>query len=293
MKRIRIGFIGFGMMGKHMAMNLLKRGNNVVGYNRSKNVLQELKKLGLELAASPKEVAERCEIIILMLPSHKETKEIIFRKDGLAMGLKRGQIVLDMSTSNPAETKKIMLRLRKKGITMLDAPVSRGQTAAIKGTLSIMVGGDKKAFNKCLPVLKAMSNYIVHLGPFGSGMHVKALNNFLFGMNLLATSQGLAIIQKNKINLEKAIGVIAESSGNNEALGSIRRGLGQKHPAIGFYLKYMAKDMRIFSDVVKNQKIEHTLAKPVSDFLDKISKKNQDKDAMYLFEHYVLMNKSR
>ena len=184
MKKTNIGFIGLGMMGKYMAKNLLKNNYKVTGYNRSKEVLNKLKKAGLNIAASAKEVAEQSEVIILMLPSAKETNRVILGKNGLAQGLKKGTIVIDMSTSNPAETTKIMKRLKKKGVTMLEAPVSRGQRAAVNGTLSIMVGGDKKCFQKCLPIFKAMGEYIVYLGPFGSGMYVKSLNNFIFAMNL-------------------------------------------------------------------------------------------------------------
>ncbi len=292
MKKQKLGFIGLGLMGKYMAKNLLKNDYQVVGFNRSKEVLYELEKSGLNIAKNPKEVAEKSEIVILMLPSSKETNQVIFSKNGLAEGLKKSQIVIDMSTSNPVETKKIMKILKKKGVIMMDAPVSRGQRAAVSGTLSVMVGGDKKSFLKCLPIFKSMGEYITYLGPFGSGMYVKALNNFLFAMNLLASTQGLIIMKKNKIDIKKAVEVISESSGNNSAIGdSIKSRLGQKHPSINFYLKYMSKDMNIFNEVVKNQKVNHVLAKPVSDFFNKISKKYGDKDAMYIFEHFVLNNK--
>ena len=292
MKKTQLGFIGLGMMGKYMAKNLLKNNYQVTGYNRSKKVLHELKKSGLNIANTPKQVAEHCEVIILMLPTHKETNQIIFGKNGLAQGLTKGQIVIDMSTSNPAETTKIMRHLKKKSIIMMDAPVSRGQKAAIKGTLSIMVGGDKKSFQKCLPIFKAMGEVIVHLGPFGSGMYVKSLNNFLFAMNLLASTQGLMIMKKNNIDFHKSIKIISESSGNNQAMSSsIKRNLGKKHPTIGFYLKYMAKDMNIFNEVVKDQKVNHVLAKPVLNFFNNMAKKYGDQDAMYIFEHFILKNK--
>ncbi|MCF7834132.1 MAG: NAD(P)-dependent oxidoreductase [Candidatus Pacebacteria bacterium] len=294
MKKQKLGFIGLGLMGKYMTLNLLKNKYQVVGYNRSKKVLNELKKSGLIIAQNPKEIALRSEIIILMLPSSKETGEVIFGKSGLIEGLRKGQVVIDMSTSNPAETKKIMEVLKKKGVFMMDAPVSRGQKAAVAGVLSIMVGGDKKIFNKCLPIFKAMGEYVVYLGSFGSGLYVKALNNFLFAMNLLASSQGLMMIKKNKIDLKKAIEVIEESSGNNTALSpSIKNRLGEKHPSIGFYLKHMAKDMKIFNDVVKDQKIYNTLAKPVSDFFAKMAKLHTGKDSMYLFEHYVVKSNKK
>jgi len=289
MKKTKIGFIGLGMMGKYMAKNLIKNNYQVTGYNRSKKVLAELKKTGLVVSDSPKQVAEKCDVVILMLPTHKETNDVVFGKNGLNQGLTKGQIVIDMSTSNPAETTKIMKRLKKKGVIMMDAPVSRGQKAAVNGTLSIMTGGEKKAFQKCLPIFKSMGTFVVHLGPFGSGMYVKAFNNFLFAMNLLASTQGLLIMKKNKIDFKKAIEVISESSGENQGLSfDIKNNLGKKHPTIGFYLKYMTKDVGIFDQVVKDQKISHSVAKPVLDFYKKMSKDYGDEDTMYLFEHLAL-----
>ncbi len=289
MKKYKLGFIGLGQMGKFMAVNLIKNGYKVTGFNRSKKVLNELEKFGLIVANNPKQVALASEVVILMLPSSQETKQVVFGKNGLLAGLKKGQIVVDMSTSNPIETIKIMKVLKKKGAIMLDAPVSRGQRAAVKGTLSIMVGGDKKAFQKCLPIFKSMGTYVVYLGKFGSGLYVKALNNFIFAMNLLASTQGLMIMKKNKIDLRKAVEVISESSGKNAALSdSIKKRLGEKHPKINFYLKYMAKDMNIFNEVVKNQKVNNVLAKPVLDFFNKLAKKYGNEDTMYIFEHFIL-----
>lgn len=289
MAKQKIGFIGLGMMGKYMALNLLKNHFEIIGYNRSKNVLNELKKSGLVAAKNPKQVSEESDITILMLPSSKETNQVIFSKGGLIEGLRKGQVVIDMSTSNPVQTKKIMLALKKKGVVMMDAPVSRGQRAAVTGTLSIMVGGDKKYFQKCLPIFKAMGEYVVYLGPYGSGLYVKALNNFLYAINLLASSQGLAIIKKNRIDLKRAIEVIEQSSGNNTALSaSIKSRIGEKHPTIGFQLKHMTKDMNIFNDIVKNQNTENTLSKTISNFFKKMENKYNKKDAMYLFEHYIL-----
>ena len=289
MKKQKIGFIGLGLMGKYMALNLLKNNYQVVGFNRSKKVLNQLKKSGLKIAKNSKEVAEQSDVVILMLPTHKETNQVIFGKDGLIKGLKKGQIVIDMSTSNPVETKKIFNSLKKKGIIMMDAPVSRGQGAAVSGTLSIMVGGDKKTFQKCLPIFKSMGKYITYLGPFGSGMYVKALNNFLYAMNLLASTQGLMIIKKNKVDLKNAVKVISESSGTNDAISfSIKNQIGQKNPSINFYLKYMAKDVDIFNEVVKNEKTNNVLSKPVLEYFKKMSKKYGEKDLMYIYQRSVV-----
>jgi 2-hydroxy-3-oxopropionate reductase len=291
-KKLNIGFIGLGLMGKPMARNLMKKGFSVTGYNRSKQPLQELEKEGLNIARNSKEVAEQSEVIILMLPSVKDSVKIIYRKNGLIEGLKRGKIVLDMSTSNPEETIKLGKRLHKKGVHLLDAPVSRGQKAAVSGQLSVMVGGDKKIFTKCIPVFKSVGTKIFYLGPLGAGLYVKALNNFTYAMNLLSAAQGMKMLKKKGIDLKKATRVITDSSGQNQALSSsINRNLGKAHPTINFYLKYMKKDVGIFDDIMKAQKIDHLFASDVSRFFNKMSKQYGDEDAMYIFEHLVLKNK--
>ncbi|MBU0612586.1 NAD(P)-dependent oxidoreductase [Patescibacteria group bacterium] len=291
-KKLKVGFIGLGLMGKPMAGNLLKKGFSVSGYNRSKQSLQELEKKGLKIAKNPKEVAEQSEAIILMLPSVKDSVKIIYQKSGLIEGLIKGKIVLDMSTSNPEETIKLGKRLRKKGVHLLDAPVSRGQRAAVKGDLSVMVGGEKRLFEKCLPIFKAVGTKIYYLGPLGSGLYVKALNNFTYAMNLVSATQGVKMLKQKGIDLKKAVQVIANSSGDNQALSmSINRNLGKAHPKINFYLKYMKKDVGIFNDVMKTQKVDHLFASEVSNFFKKMAKQYGEEDAMYIFEYLILQNK--
>lgn len=291
-KKLTVGFIGLGLMGKPMAANLLKKGFSVTGYNRSRQSLLDLNKKGLVIAKNPKKVAEQSEVIILMLPSVKDSVKIIYQKNGLMEGLKRGNIILDMSTSNPEETIKLGKRLRKKGVHLLDAPVSRGQGAAVKGQLSVMAGGEKRIFAKCMPIFEAVGTKIFYLGPLGAGLYVKALNNFTYAMNLVSATQGIIMLKKKGINLKKAVQVIANSSGDNQALSvSINRNLGAAHPTINFYLKYMKKDVGIFDDIMKAQKVDHLFASDVSKFFIKMSKKFGDEDAMYIFEHLVLNNK--
>ena len=291
-KKLKIGFIGLGLMGKPMAHNLLRKGFQVTGYNRSKQPLLDLEKKGLNIANNPKEVAEQSDVIILMLTSVKESSIVIYKKNGLVEGLKRGKIILDMSTSNPEEAIKLGKRLFKKGIYFLDAPVSRGQKAAVKGQLSVMVGGNEKIFKKCMPIFKAVGTKIFYLGPLGSGLYVKALNNFTYAMNLVSATQGIKMLKKKGIGLKKAIEVITNSSGQNQALSSsINRNIGNPDPRINFYLKHMKKDVGIFDDVMKAQKVDHLFSSQVSRFMKKMAKQYGDKDAMYIFEHIVLKNR--
>lgn len=141
-----IGFIGLGIMGKPMAKNLLRAGYSLVVYNRRREPVEDLVKEGALSSNSPKEVAERAEIIITMLPDSPEVQEVILGKDGIIQGLKPNSVVIDMSSINPLVTQKIAKTLEQKGVKMLDAPVSGGEAGAIQGTLAIMVGGGRKRF---------------------------------------------------------------------------------------------------------------------------------------------------
>ena len=285
-KKPHIGFVGFGQMGQPMAKNLLKAGYFITGFNRSEKSVRQIKHRGLTIATTPKQVAKNSQVIILMLPSDKETEKIIFGYKGMISGLNRGSIIIDMSTSNPEKVKKIANRLKKINVKYLDAPVSRGRQAAMTGTLSIMVGGNKSLFQKCLPILKAMGGSIFYIGPLGSGLYVKVFNNFLFAINMLAGAQGLTILRKQKVNLEKAINVISISSGSNTALvESIGHLLNIKHPQMGFYLKHMYKDIKIFNDIARNSKVTQSYIAPTLKYYKRFSKSTQYYDIMYIYEH--------
>ncbi|MCH7492399.1 NAD(P)-dependent oxidoreductase [Patescibacteria group bacterium] len=269
-----------------MAKNLLKAGYLMTGFNRTEKAVRQIKHNGLTIATTPKQVAENSQVIILILPSDKDTKKVIFGHNGMISGLKSGSIIIDMSTSNPEEVKKIANRLKKIDVKYLDAPVSRGRQAAVNGTLSIMVGGHKPLFQKCLPILKAMGDSIFYIGPLGSGLYVKVLNNFLFAINMLAGAQGLTILRKKKVNLEKAIKVISISSGSNAALvESIGHLLNIKHPQIGFYLKHMYKDIKIFNDIARNSKATQSYIAPTLKYYRRFSKNSELRDIMYIYEH--------
>ena len=189
----KIGFIGLGIMGKPMAKNLLKAGYSIVAYDLNKDAVEDVVKAGALGASSSKEAAGKAEVIITMLPDSPDVKEVILGKDGVLEGIKPGSIVIDMSSINPLVSQEIEKELRKKGVEMLDAPVSGGETGAIQGTLAIMVGGNEKVFNESVEIFKAVGKNIVHVGGIGAGGFVKLVNQIIVAVNIAAVGEAFTL----------------------------------------------------------------------------------------------------
>ena len=193
---MKIGFIGLGIMGKPMSKNLIKAGHELVVYNRSKASMDELAKEVAKTANNPSEVAKECEIIITMLPNSPQVREVCLAENGIIEGAKNGTIVIDMSSIDPVESKAIGAELAKKGIELLDAPVSGGEPKAIDGTLSVMVGGKKEIFDKVESLIKPMAASVVYVGDLGSGNVAKLANQVVVAINISAVSEALILAKK-------------------------------------------------------------------------------------------------
>ena len=168
-----VGFIGLGIMGRPMAKNLLKAGYPLVVHSRSQGPVQELVGAGAKAASTPKEVAAQSDVVITMLPNSPDVELVALGRDGLIEGIKRGQLLADMSTISPLVSQKVGKALAAKGGRMVDAPVSGGEKGAIDGALSIMVGGEQADFDAALPIFQALGKTITHLGPLGAGGFTK------------------------------------------------------------------------------------------------------------------------
>jgi 2-hydroxy-3-oxopropionate reductase len=190
----RIGFVGLGIMGRPMARNLLEAGYEVVVYNRSQGKVEELTAEGAKAAESPREVAEKSNITIIMLPGPPEVEEVIGGENGLIEGAREGSLIIDMSTSSPILARELACSARERGVGILDAPVSGGDVGAIEGTLSIMVGGNEEDFKRARPLLEIMGKTIVHVGDAGAGHQVvKAANQIVVALIIEAVSEALVL----------------------------------------------------------------------------------------------------
>ena len=165
----KIGFIGLGIMGKPMSKNLIKAGYQLIVSDFNKDAVKELESLGAEVANTPKEIAEKADIVITMLPNSPNVKQVALGENGLIEGAHEGLVYIDMSSIAPAASQEVYKVLIEKGVDMIDAPVSGGEPKAIDGTISVMVGGKEEVFNKVKPVLDAMAGSVVRVGEIGAG----------------------------------------------------------------------------------------------------------------------------
>jgi 3-hydroxyisobutyrate dehydrogenase-like beta-hydroxyacid dehydrogenase len=175
-----------------MASNLLKAGFSLTVYDRDEKAVQELVRLGAQAARSPKEVAERAEVVWIMVP-YQAVEEVVLGDQGVLQGMKKGGIVIDGGNSNPASSRRLAKIALEKGIFFLDVGCSGGPSAAEQGTLALMVGGDRKAFERCRPIFEALGSVIKYFGPSGNGHLVKVINNVLVATSSMAVSEALAL----------------------------------------------------------------------------------------------------
>ncbi len=190
---MKLGFIGLGIMGKPMSKNLLKAGHELVVCDVNKAAVDEVVAAGATSAASPRAVAEQVSVIITMLPNSPHVKTVVLGKDGIIETAKPGTIVIDMSSIAPLASREVAAELAKKGVDMLDAPVSGGEPKAIDGTLSVMVGGRKDLFDKYYDVMKAMAGSVTHTGDVGAGNVTKLANQVVVALNIAAMSEALML----------------------------------------------------------------------------------------------------
>jgi 2-hydroxy-3-oxopropionate reductase len=193
-----IGFIGLGVMGKPMARNLMKKGYRVVGYSRTRANVDAVAADGAVAASSAADVAREADRIITMLPDSPDVEDVLEGRGAVLANIRPGAILIDMSSISPAVTRRLSARAEALGGTLLDAPVSGGEIGATAGTLSIMVGGRREAFESVRPILNAMGNpdRVVYLGPSGSGQVCKICNQMVIGGTLAAVGEAFALARK-------------------------------------------------------------------------------------------------
>ena len=193
---MKIGFIGLGIMGKPMSKNLLKAGHEIVVCDFNKDAVAEVVAGGAKEGANGAEIAKECDVIITMLPNSPHVRSVALGENGIVEGAHEGTVLIDMSSIDPVESKKIGAELAKKGIEMLDAPVSGGEPKAIDGTLSVMVGGKKELFDKYYDMLMVMAGSVVYVGELGSGNVAKLANQIVVAVNIAAVGEALSFAKK-------------------------------------------------------------------------------------------------
>lgn len=241
----RIGFIGTGVMGASMAMNLIMGGYDLAVYNRTKEKAMRLLVSGAVWKGSVKEIAEWADAVITIVGYPSDVEKVYFGEGGLINNMRKGGYLIDMTTSKPSLAGKIYEEAKAKGINALDAPVSGGDVGARNATLTIMVGGDGEAFEKIKPVFEKMGKSVSLMGGAGAGQHTKMCNQIAVAANIVGVCESLAYAKKAGLDPEKVLACISGGAANSWQLtGNGPKMLnGDFQP--GFYIKHFVKDIGI------------------------------------------------
>jgi 2-hydroxy-3-oxopropionate reductase len=247
----RIGYIGLGLMGKPIARNLLKAGFPLTVHNRSRSPVDELVAEGAEGANTPQEVAEVSDVVFTNLPDSPDVETVVLGSKGILEGSRPGMIFVDNSTIKPETSRMIATKLEDVGVAALDAPVSGGDIGAQAGTLAIMVGGPREAFDTALPIFQAMGKTITYVGGSGAGQVAKACNQVMVAAQMVATAELILLAQKSGVDPRKVVEAIRGGAAQCWTLDVKPQRLftGDRQP--GFKAHMMYKDLGIVLDTAR------------------------------------------
>jgi 3-hydroxyisobutyrate dehydrogenase len=248
---MNVAFIGMGTMGAAMALNILKAGHAVTVHNRSREREEPMAKAGARRAGSPKEAATGAEIVIICVSDTPDVEAVVLGENGIIQGATAGTVVVDMSTISPSATRRIAAELSKKGIRMLDAPVSGGSEGAQKGTLTIMVGGHAADVAIAMPVLSAMGKSITHVGPSGAGQFTKAINQVIISGVYLAVAEGMTLGLKAGLDMEKVVQALAGGAAGSWVLNFRSANMIKNEYPLGFRVRLHRKDVAIAMEAAR------------------------------------------
>lgn len=241
----KVGFIGLGLMGNPMSKNLVNAGHQLTVWNRTEVRTDELVASGAQRGTSPADVAAVSEITITIVSDSTDVETVILGDDGVLAGAQSGTVVVDMSTISPSVTRTIAARLKENDVEMLDAPVSGGVSGAVQGTLSVMVGGEKLIFERCLPVLEAMGGSIAYCGGNGMGQVTKLANQIVGLGTLAAVCEGLVFAVKAGGDPDALLQALGGGAANSWMVQNMGPNIFNGQFAPGFMVDLAQKDLRL------------------------------------------------
>lgn len=242
---MRIGFVGMGIMGAPMALNLLRAGFDLTVYNRTASKCAPLMSAGAKQAESLPALAASSDIVITMVSDTPDVEAVLFGNGGLAEGLKPYSTFVDMSTIAPSAAVRFAARLRNRTVDYLDAPVSGGETGAKAAKLSIMAGGDRPVFERCLSLFQAMGTSIVHTGPTGSGLKTKLINQIVGALNLLGAAEGVRVCQAAGLDAATTLQAVSSGAAASWMLSNLGPKMASRDYSAGFSIRLQQKDLRL------------------------------------------------
>ena len=251
---MNIGFIGLGIMGSAMSTNILKKSDeNLIVYDINKEASNKLKEIGAEVADSIKDIAHRCEVIITMVPKNEH---VISVYNELIPEVKKGSLLIDMSTISPEVSRNLAIQVEKEGSRMIDAPVVKSQAAAIEGTLGIYVGGKEEDYNKARKYLEYMGNNIIYLGENGNGLIMKLCHNALVAQIQNGVNETLKLATKvGNIKPEVFAKAISYGGGQNFYLDSKINAIKERNFKTAFSIANMDKDIHLADNLAKESNL--------------------------------------
>jgi 3-hydroxyisobutyrate dehydrogenase len=250
-----VGWVGTGVMGRSMCGHLLAAGCAVRVHTRTREKAADLVAKGAAWAATPYEAAAGADVIFSMVGFPSDVEEVILGRDGVLAGAKAGSVVVDMTTSQPSLAVRIHAEASKKGLAALDAPVSGGDVGAREAKLAIMVGGDKAAFDRVLPLFQKMGETIALMGGPGSGQHTKMVNQILIAGNMIGVVEGLLYAYKAGLDPSAVIDVVGKGAAGSWSINNLGRRIVKGDFNPGFFIKHFVKDMGIALEEARRMKL--------------------------------------
>ena len=261
----KIGFVGTGVMGSSMVLNLIKHGYELSVYNRTKSKAEACIAAGAKWCDTVAECAKDKDVVITIVGFPKDVEEVYFGENGILNAAKKGAYVIDMTTTSPMLSEKIYNAAAEKGIYALDAPVSGGDTGARNGTLAIMVGGDKAAFDECMPVFEAMGTNIRYEGKAGNGQHVKMANQIAIAGAVSGVAEAFRYAMAMGVDVDTMLDTISNGAAGSWQMSNNGPKMAKEDYAPGFYIKHFIKDMKIAIECAETKGVTLDVLKQVCD----------------------------
>lgn len=288
---MNIGFVGLGIMGKPMAKNLLKGGYAVVCFDFNEASIKEVVDAGAIAGTSGKDVASQADIIITMLPNSPNVEAALFSENGIAAGLSKGKIVVDMSSISPVASQKFAKELAKLGVEFLDAPVSGGEPKAIDGTIAVMVGGNKKAFDSCYELLMEMSGSVTYVGEVGAGNITKLANQMVVAINIAAVSEALTFATKAGVDPELVYKAIRGGLAGSTVMDAKSPMILDRNFEPGFRIELHMKDLQNALDTSHDINVSTPLTAQLMEMMQVLKNDGlEKKDHAAIAKYYEKMN---
>ncbi|NCB92129.1 MAG: NAD(P)-dependent oxidoreductase [Clostridia bacterium] len=283
----KIGFIGTGVMGKSMVRNLQKAGYELSVYNRTREKAEELIKEGAVWCETPASCAKGKDAVITIVGYPKDVEEVYFGTDGVFEGADPGTYLIDMTTTSPQLSVKIYEEGKKRGLHVLDAPVSGGDIGAQNATLAIMVGAEETDFAACYDLLKAMGSSVIHEGPAGSGQHVKMANQIAIAGTVTGVCEAVAYTQAMGVDTDKMLKTITGGAAGSWQLANLGPKMAVGDYAPGFYIKHFIKDMRIAEEEAGEQNLVLPILEKVCEMFEKLEQNGKGENGTQgIMEYY-------